>query len=95
MTTKKIEQLMDNVNEQIEIYNDINDLLSAPLSTNDFDLESELNNLNNEIIAENMIQINLPKTPSDSIELPNEPEISSNDEINKQLEGLEPLTTGK
>ncbi|CAF4612084.1 unnamed protein product, partial [Rotaria magnacalcarata] len=58
MTTNKIEQIIDNITEEIDISNDINDLLGTPILTNDVtttdaELEKELNILNNEILAEN------------------------------------------
>ncbi|CAF3075874.1 unnamed protein product [Rotaria sp. Silwood2] len=99
MTTKKIEQIIDNITEQIDISNDINDLLATPIATNDLittdlDLENELNSLNNEILAENMIQINLPTAHSGPIKLSNEHESSSMNDIDKQLAELQRLTTG-
>ncbi|CAF1010894.1 unnamed protein product [Rotaria sordida] len=99
MTTKKIEQIIDNITEQIDISNDINDLLATPIGTNDLittdlDLENELNSLNNEILAENMIQINLPTVHSGPIKLPNEHKSSSMNDIDNQLAELQRLTTG-
>jgi charged multivesicular body protein 4 len=90
MPTKKIEEIIDNITEQIDMSNDINDLLAAPiltndLSTTDYDLENELNNLNNEIIAENMVQINLPAAHSGAIKVK---------DIDQQLAELQRLTTG-
>jgi hypothetical protein len=87
MPTKKIEEMIDNIAEQIEMSNDINDLLATPIPTNDFsttdyDLENELNNLNNE----NMMQINLPSAHSGSIKIPNN--------VDQQLAELQRLTTG-
>ncbi|CAF3537310.1 unnamed protein product [Rotaria socialis] len=99
MTTKKIEQIIDNITEEIDISNDINDLLGTPILTNDVmttdvELEKELNILNNEILAENMIQINLPNAHSGPIKLPNKHESSSMNDIDKQLAELQRLTTG-
>jgi charged multivesicular body protein 4 len=95
MTTKKIEEILDNLTEQIDISNDINDLLSTPIQTtdltiNDIELENELNYLNNEIITENMTKINLPNAHSGSIKISK----SSMNDIDKQLEELQRLTTG-
>jgi len=88
MSTKKIEEILDNLGEQIEMSNDINDLLSTSIpitdfSINDIDIENELNKLNNEII-------NLPNAHSDTIKITK----SSINDIDKQLKELQRLTTG-
>ncbi|CAF1422352.1 unnamed protein product [Adineta steineri] len=93
MPTKKIEDIIDNITEQMEISNEINDLLAAPILTNDlnaidFDLENELNILDNEILKENMIQINLPDAHTEKIQ------VSSTNDVDKQLAELQRLTTG-
>ncbi|CAF1324829.1 unnamed protein product [Adineta steineri] len=77
----------------MEISNEINDLLAAPILTNDlnaidFDLENELNILDNEILKENMIQINLPDAHTEKIQ------VSSTNDVDKQLAELQRLTTG-
>jgi charged multivesicular body protein 4 len=75
MPTKKIEQIIENISEQIEISNEINDLLAAPMDsnlTNDLEIENELNHLNKQIIRENMIKINLPNAHSDKIQIEND-----------------------
>jgi galactitol-specific phosphotransferase system IIB component len=82
MPTKKIEEILDNLGEQIEMSNDISDLLSTSIPTTDLlinDIEIE-NELNKEII-------NLPNAHSGSIKIPKS-------SINKQLEELQRLTTG-
>jgi charged multivesicular body protein 4 len=85
MPTKKIEQIIENISEQIQISNEINDLLAAPMDsnlTNDLEIENELNHLNKEIIKENMIKINLPNAHSDKIQIEND------------IDQLKHLTTG-
>ncbi|UJR24509.1 hypothetical protein I4U23_005884 [Adineta vaga] len=91
ISTKKIEDILENITEQMEISNEINDLLAAPILTTEFDLEKELNSLNNEILTEQMTQINLPSAHSGTIQLSKEHQKSS---LDKQLDELQRLTTG-
>ena len=95
MSTKKIEDLMDNIAEQMDISNEVNDLLAQPipindLSTMDFDLDNELKNLDQEILRENLTEINLPSALTGPIKTGKIP----GKDIDQQLADLQRLTTG-
>ena len=95
MSNKNIEEILENISQQIDISQEINDLLSTPITTNDSfninDMENELNNLNKQIITENLTKINLPNAHSDKIQIKKS---SMNNHIDQQLEELQRLTTG-
>ena len=89
MPTKKIEEILDNITEQMDVSNEINQLLSVPIATtdtliNDIDLDKELNLLENE-------SLHLPSAHSETIQLP---EIREKSSVDKQLDELQRLVTG-
>lgn len=95
MPTKKIEDLMDNLAEEMEASNEINDLLAQPIPVNDvsamdLDLESELKNLDEELLRENLTEVNLPNAHTGTIKIA-KPMVK---DVDQQLAELQRLTTG-
>lgn len=95
MPTNKIEDLMDNLAEEMEASNEINDLLAQPIPVNDvsamdLDLESELKNLDEELLRENLTEVNLPNAHTGTIKIA-KPMVK---DVDQQLAELQRLTTG-
>ena len=99
MPTKRIEEILDGLAEEIDVSTGINDLLSTPIPTSDpliddLELEQQLNQFNEEILHDQLTQINLPSAPSSNIST-GQPISSSlhNNEVRRQLAELERLTS--
>ena len=101
MPTKRIEEILDGLAEEIDVSNGINDLLSTaiptsdPLIIDDLELERQLDQFNEEILHDQLTQIHLPSAPSSHISSTTHPISSSlsNNDVRRQLAELERLTS--